>query len=143
VRALTIGIAILTICFPGRGLADDAQRPPAPSTAGPQDHTFERAGMPQNISRLAVSSVGKHEGPGYVGGGRLIHGDSRGPTDGTFAFDYEGFGWLPGRVFLGWVHDRKEPGPGTYRTDTYRIPDPFSLHPVRRIVQDIKEGTKN
>jgi hypothetical protein len=139
VRSLTLSIAILSISFPGRGLADEVNRPPAPSTAGPEDHTFERAGMPQNISRLATPSVGKHEGPGYVGGGKLIHGDGRGPADGTFAYDYQGFGWLPGRVFLGWAHDRKQPNPSPYRTDTFHVPDPISLHPLRKIIQDFKE----
>jgi hypothetical protein len=139
VRALIIGLAIVSLCFPCRGLADDVKRLPAPSTAGPEDHNFERAGMPQIISCLATPSVSTHEGPGYVGGGRLIHGDCRGPTDGTFAFDYEGFGCLPGRIFLGWNHEKKEPKPGPYRTDTFRVPDPISLHPIRQIIQSYHE----
>ena len=110
-----------------------------PSTASPADHTFERAGLPSNVSRLAIPSVEKHEGPGYIGGGRLIRGDSRGPADGTFGFDYQGLGWHPGRVFLGWAHDRShQPKLGSYKTDTYHVPDIFSFHPLRRVFDENK-----
>ncbi|MCE9530907.1 MAG: hypothetical protein K8T89_07265 [Planctomycetes bacterium] len=107
-----------------------------PPTANPQDHNNQRAGNPQVVSRHATPSVEKHEGLGYVGGGKLIKGDARGPADGTFGMDYQGFGWHPGRVFLGWSHDRKhQPKLGTYTTDTYKVPDPVAHHPLRKLLQ--------
>ena len=80
-RALILGL-LLTLLFAGRGLARDPDKH-GPSTAGPWDHTLERAGQPLQLSCLAIPSLEKHEGPGYVGGGKLFHGEGRGPADGT------------------------------------------------------------
>jgi hypothetical protein len=136
-RTPTLGIVFMLL-FAQVGVARDPDNH-GPSTAGPEDHNLDRAGQPQLLSRFAIPGIEKHEGPGYVGGGKLIHGDGRGPTDGTFAFDYQGLGWRPGRVFLGWAHDRAhQPQLGPYRTDTHHLPDPLSLHPVRRVFDENK-----
>jgi hypothetical protein len=104
--------------------------------SGPEGHTNERSGNPQNTSCLAIPGIEKHEGPGLIGGSRLIHGDGPQRYDGTFGWDYQGFGWHPGRVFLGWSHDRQhQPKLGPYKTDTHNVPDPVSLHPIRRLLE--------
>lgn len=90
--------------------------------------------MPATISRHATASIEKHEGPGVIGGSRLFKGDARAPYDGTFGWDYQG--WHPGRVFLGWSHDRKaQPSLGSYKTETHHVPDIFTFRPVRRVLQ--------
>ena len=54
----------------------------------------------RNIPARSIrrASIEKHEGPGIIGGSRLIKGDAAGPYDGTFGWDYQGFGWHPGRA---------------------------------------------
>ncbi len=92
--------------------------------------------MPSSIAPWAKPGVEKHEGPGLVGGGRLRHGDGPTTNDGTFGWDYKGLGWRPGRVFLGWNHDRERQAKlGTYKTETHHIPDPVSLHPLRKVLE--------
>jgi hypothetical protein len=121
-----IGI-VLSLLFCQGALGRDPDKH-GPMTTCPEDHNFDRAGQPQLISHFAIPSIQKHEGPGYIGGGKLVHGDARGPADGTFGFDYQGFGRRPGRVFLGWAHDRPhQPQLGPYRTDTHEVPDPFHI----------------
>jgi len=131
------GLIVLTVlaCVSSRGLAQETKHLPHPSTASEADHNFSRAGNPQSQSRFATMSLEAKEGPGLIGGGKLFGGDGPASTDGTFGWDYQGRGWHPGRFFLGWAHDRKhQPKPGPYTTDTYKIPDPIALHPIRRVL---------
>ena len=137
-RTLFFGVLTLALVDAESGWAGEKKLIPGSPTTCAEDHTFERAGMPRSVSRLAIPSIEKHEGYGYVGGGKLVRGDARGPSDGTFGFDYQGFGWRPGRVFLGWAHDRKQPTSGPYRTDTHHVPDIVSFHPVRKVLDEKK-----
>lgn len=124
----------ILISFTASANAQEHKLFPNTSLSGPQDHTLEKAGNPQEISRWAKPSIEKHEAPGLVGGSRLIRGDGPGEYDGTFGWDYAG--WHPGRVFLGWAHDRKHQSKlGSYKTDTHKVPDPVSLHPVRKLFE--------
>lgn len=103
-------------------------------TAYESDHTMERAGLPQDFSRRATPSLEPHENPGLIGGSRLFKGDGAGQYDGTFGWDYSP--WRPGRVFLSFSHDRAhQPRLGSYKTDTHKVPDPVTLHPIRRIFE--------
>jgi hypothetical protein len=101
----------------------------------PPEHTAERAGNPQCISKCAVPGRSCKDAVGYVGGGCLGgHGDCRGALDGTFGYDYAGCLWNnPGRVFLRWCHCRDcQPERGPYKTDGPHVPDVFSLRPIKR-----------
>jgi hypothetical protein len=123
-RVPTIGI-IVSLLLCQAGVARDPESH-GPSTASAADHTFERAGWPNLLSPHATPSVTPHDGLGYIGGSKLKGGDGRGPMDGTFGFDYQGWKRRPGRIFLGWAHDRqRQPQLGPYRTDTHQVPDPF------------------
>jgi hypothetical protein len=107
-----------------------AQAPHGTTTAA--DHTFARAGFPNVIAPWARPSRTPEQMPGYVGGSIPLGGDGPvAPYDGTFGYDYVGYG-SPGRVFLGWAHDPVYPRPGSYRTDGPRVFDIFSVRPVRR-----------
>jgi len=133
-RILLTVVAVLGVA--GLAGAQENKLLPHRSTAGPQDHTMERAGQPRQLSHFAKPGIEKHEGPGLIGGGKLIHGDGPVAYDGTFGWDYQGLGWRPGRVFLGWAHDRKhQPKMGPYRTDTHKVPDVVTLHPVRKVLE--------
>src|SRR5207244_1233242 len=99
----------------------------------------ERAGYPQEVSRLAAPAYGPHDAGGWVGGGRLAlirKPDGRAPaTDGTWGTDYVGLGRRPGRVFLDWWHDRPhQPMPGPYSADGPHVPDVVGAHPVQRLL---------
>ena len=86
---------------------------PAPCAS---DHILQRAGNPQEISRLAHPS----ETPAYtgyhVGGGSPRQGDAPGPLEGTWGWDYEGI-CLRRKVILHWWHGRCQGGTGSYKTD--------------------------
>ena len=103
----------------------------------PPEHTLERAGNPQCISKCAAPSRNCNYLPGYVGGGCLwFKGDSSRPCDeGTFGYDYAGCIFTrPGRVFLSWCGcDGKKSGP--YKTDGPHVPDVFAIRPVKRAIE--------
>lgn len=138
-----VGVAMLAV---GAARADDDPTHRFPSTAA---HTAERAGNPQAVAWWAVPSRSPYHAGGYVGGGRLLV-PSRKPdgreltTDGTWGWDYVGFGRRPGRVFLDWWHDRpKQPQPGPYATDGRHPPDVVALHPIKKAVEAVKPGHKD
>jgi hypothetical protein len=82
------------------------------------DHTFERAGHPEQIAWYArPSDTGRYIGY-YVGGGNPFyrHGQDRYLWEGTWGWDYCGF-CLPSRVVLDWFHGRYQGGYGAYKTD--------------------------
>ena len=103
-------------------------------------HTHERAGHPQEVSRLAHPVPSPRDAGGWVGGGRLLvyprKPDGRvTATDGTWGLDYVGFGCRPGRVFLDWWHDRPhQPMPGPYSPDGPHVPDPIAAHPIQKLL---------
>jgi hypothetical protein len=127
----------------GAGRADDDPTHRWPSTAV---HTFERAGNPQSVAPWAIWGRTSHEGGGYVGGGRLAlfprKPDGRQPeTDGTWGWDFVGFGRRPGRVFLDWWHERpQQPLPGKYNTDGPYPEDVVAKKPVKTLYDLIKGG---
>jgi len=101
------------------------------------DHTFARAGQSNVIAPWARPTRTPKDAPGYIGGGRPFpawSGEGRGPLDGTFGYDFIGYGRYPNRVFLGWYGPAAGPPSGPYRTDGPRVFDIFSVRPVRRAV---------
>lgn len=130
-------LAAAALAAPAAARGDDDPTHRHPSTAV---HTMERAGYPQLVRKHAQPAESPHFTGGYVGGGRLTtskHADGRvTPTDGTWGWDYVGFGRRPGRVFLDWYHDRpKQPKPGPYKTDGPHVPDPIAAHPVQKVYE--------
>ncbi len=102
------------------------------------DHTMERAGYPKEISKIASPGVTRRYALGYVGGGKLIHGDgpSRALGDGVFGWDYRGVGLFPGRLFLHYYHNSpRQPMYGPYVTTGPRTPDLPLFQPVRNSVR--------
>jgi hypothetical protein len=107
---------------------------PAPCS-GPE-HTQQQAGYAQCVAWYAIPGRTAKDGAGYVGGGCLGRkGEPRRPDEGVFGWDYVGGGWYPGRVFLNWCHCRKQPPPGSYKTDGPHVPDVFSVHPLLRAAE--------
>jgi hypothetical protein len=104
------------------------------------DHTFVRAGNPQRVAPWARPSQTSDRRPGYVGGAAILGGEGPAPpSDGVFGYDSVGHGPYD-RVFLGWLHSHSAPPPGPYRTDTRRVFDVFSIHPVRKAIANDREG---
>jgi hypothetical protein len=106
------------------------------------DHTFERAGQPQVIAPWARPTRTPKEAPGYIGGGRSFPAfaeENRGPLNGTFGYDYVGYG-SPARVFLGWYRSPAAPPGGPYQSDGPRVFDIFSVRPVRRALAEPEGG---
>ena len=132
-----VGIAVCAVvCSPGLG-ADDPAAPPYP----PAPQAIATPGGYNGVSRLnAPGRTAAYRG-GYVGGGGPVFGFHRaeprdGATDGTWGWDYAGFGRFPGRLFLGWRHDRpRQPAPGPYSPDGFHVPDPIAAHPFLRLLK--------
>ena len=67
------------------------------------------------------------------------HRDGRRSVDGTWGWDYVGFGHRPGRVFLDYWHGRpQEPAYGSYATDGPEVPDPIGARPVQKFLNGEK-----
>lgn len=81
----------------------------------------QRAGNPHSISCLARPSNGPHDGGYYVGGGDPCPhtADLRYCNEGTWGWDYVGFGLIP-VVDLGYWHGRRAQT-GNYKTDGPKI----------------------
>jgi hypothetical protein len=108
----------------------------------PAEHTHERAGNPQCISKCAQPGRTCKYDVGYIGGGcHGGRGECRGEMDGTFGWDYVGcLCHKPARVFLNWCHCKDcQPERGPYKTDGPHVPDIFSLRPVKRCIENKKE----
>jgi hypothetical protein len=123
-----------------------AERAPPPFT--PAVRTPALLGYPQSVRPHAVPAVTKYETVGYVGGARLwgnnvtSHAPPTGnTTDGTFGKDFVGFGWRPGRIFLGAGEPHK---PSNfyrgYLTDVKFPTDVFALRPLRKAILEKKEA---
>lgn len=107
-------------------------------------HSMARAGNPQHVAKWAIPGVTPHECGGYVGGGSLLKGRAPyapGPIDGTFGWDYVGFGRRPGRIFLGFFGPNKYADPfyPKYEANGPRLPDPIADAPFRKAVIEAKD----
>jgi hypothetical protein len=88
------------------------------------EHTHARAGWPLCVSAHASPSNTPAYDGGYVGGGGSHHGEARGPSEGTWGWDYVGT-HLPRRVFLRWAHGGPaQDGNPYYLADFPRYRDP-------------------
>ncbi len=102
-----------------------------------REHTFERAGHPEEVSRFAHESDTPRYYGYYVGGGVLKGGSSLGPTQGTWGWDYGGlFQCLPAKIELLWNPARYQSGEGHYKIDGPPVKD------VGPYVDKIKEAPK-
>jgi hypothetical protein len=112
----------------------------------PDATSHERAGFPQEVKPHAMPANSPHSTGGYVGGGRLAFPkkqDGRQAYEGTWGWDYVGFGRRPGRVFLDFWHGRKhEPAVGTYETDGPEVPDPIAARPIQKFLSGEKREKK-
>lgn len=109
--ALIVG---LTYAGPSRAADDDK-----PLGSDGCNHTFERAGYPDQVSKLA--QLGRT--PSYcgynIGGGCTFRGGAPGPLQGTWGYDYCcGPCNLRHKVMLGWCFACRPKGyTGAYKTD--------------------------
>lgn len=131
-----------------------AARAPYPKI--PIVQSMERAGNSQSLARFLQPSVGPHEAGGYVGGGSLKgnhplskHSGGYGPVhEGTFGWDFVGFGGRIGRVFLASSpakKERKAPDFNSgYRTDGPHVSDVFTHRPIRKsVIQAHEDNPKH
>jgi hypothetical protein len=100
------------------GLAGIFNRPDAVKTPAQQ---FSRAGHPECIAPWARPSRECLDQGYYVGGGAAVLGDSRGPQEGTWGWDYaERYT----KVRLDWWHGRRYQG-GTGQFQPNRLKHPL------------------
>jgi|GEM_PF-2557827 len=127
------------------------QRTPDPKV--PVVQSMERSGQSASVAWWAQPGLGLHEAGGYVGGGSLkgnrVFSKSSGGTgpihEGTFGWDFVGFGGRLGRVFLGSSPTKpkeKDVNAG-YRIDGHPVSDVFSHRPIRKAVIQAKEDSQN
>ncbi len=113
------------------------------------ENTAERAGTAKGIRSFGEPSVGYHSAAGMVGGGRNFlrlfrtsAESTRRPGEGTFGWDYVGFGYRPGRVFMGWFNgnnSHQSPILPRYNTDGPRVKDYVAVMPIKRAIKEAKE----
>jgi hypothetical protein len=95
------------------------------------NHTFDRAGNPDCISKCAKPTDVPQFAGYYVGGGCLRNGGPPvpGAQQGTWGWDFVGGCVFRPRVMLGFCYDCKyQGGIGSYRTDGKHIPNVFGIH---------------
>jgi hypothetical protein len=98
-----------------------------PLGSGGCDHTYARAGHPDEISHCARPTNTPAYCGYYVGGSCVCRGGPPGPLDGTYGWDYCGCHYAPHHVFLGWCYcHRYKGGEGAYRTESCPVPNVFS-----------------
>jgi hypothetical protein len=122
-------LAGLTLAGSARSADDDK-----PLGSDGCNHTFDRAGYPNEISCLA-KPANRPEYCGYSVGGGCQPGPWYGraglpaTNQGTFGWDYcHGPCWLNHRVMLGWCYGcRPKGGTGAYKTDGPHVPNPLAL----------------
>ena len=154
--ALT-GLLALSLAPAGR--ADDrpflqrmAERTPMPHAF--IDHSMERAGNPQSVSRHAAPSVTCRDHGGYLGGASIRNNNllARGPgsavgpvQDGTFGTDYTGFRAHLGRVFLAPSNDPSQGRPIylAYISEGPRVKDVYAGRPFRKAVLEKREDAEH
>lgn len=92
------------------------------------EHTQHRAGHPECVASFAKPSNTSRYSGSYVGGGTAIKGCGRQTEDGTWGWDYCGYGarYLSHHPWLNWSHGRRcQGGSGAYKTDGPHVPDPI------------------
>jgi hypothetical protein len=89
-----------------------------------------RTGDSQSVAPYArPSDTGRYCGY-FVGGGAAWRGEPRFPSEGTWGWDYCGFGILAKRIDLQWSHGRRyQGGTGAYKTDGPPVPNVLALPP--------------
>jgi hypothetical protein len=130
-RLLPIAAVVAGLTLGGAARsADDA----IPLNSDGCNHTFARAGYPDQISCLAKPTIrpeycGYYVGGGCVCGPHVCHGGPPEPLQGTFGWDYcHGPCGLHHRVVLGWCFGcRPKGGTGAYKTEGPHVPNPFAL----------------
>jgi hypothetical protein len=123
-RKLGLGAGLASCLLAGLAFGEE---PSCTSQAAPKevpssaaaDHTMHRAGYPQDVARYAVPSETGHYIGYLVGGGAPCHGAFPCPSEGTWAWDYQGC--IPRRIALGWWHGRYQGGTGAYKSDGPRV----------------------
>jgi hypothetical protein len=104
-------------------------------------HTDDRAGYPRELAPWAKPGVTAAYAGGQVGGSKLFQGGPPTGDGAIFGFDYVGCGYWPHRLFLGWANGRKVPlADKGYRTDTFKVPDPFSHRLIHKHSEEHGEG---
>jgi len=95
-----------------------------------EPHSHSRTGNSQSVAWYArPSDTGRCIGY-YVGGGAPCHGEPRLLNEGTWGWDYKGFGYLPKWIALQWWHGRRyQGGTGAYKTDGPPIPNVLAFPP--------------
>lgn len=105
----------------------DEEGTPPPGCPRSFEHTFHRAGHPDQISRHAELTRTPSYDSYYVGGGTAFGGCPRRREEGTWGRDYQGL-YVPRRVWLDWSHGRRyQGGTGSYKTDGPHVPDIIGL----------------
>lgn len=102
---------------------------------GDEEHTFHRAGYPNEPGKILHPTDNGYYVGYYVGGGSIYKKKTRGPgpLDGTFGWDYKGPKWLNPFVALRWGR-RYQGGVGAYKIDGPQIPD------VGPLINEIPKG---
>ena len=91
------------------------------------EHTQHRAGHPECVASYAQPSETPRYSGSYVGGGTAFKGCGRQADEGTWGWDYCGYGGriLSHHPWLNWSHGRRcQDGGGAYKTDGPHVPDP-------------------
>jgi hypothetical protein len=139
--------AVATLLFAaalGGFVAAEDKEPHAARTTKfivPSPHTHERAGTDKPYSIFAAAGKSSHESGGYIGGGKLVHGEGRGVAEGVFGWDYTFFNRRPGRIFLGWHNDstkHQSPILPRYAAEGPRVTDVFALQPFKKAVREAR-----
>ncbi len=93
------------------------------------NHTFQRAGHPEELSHLARPGNTPDYCGYYVGGGCAVRGGGPGPSRGVWGWDYcRGPCGVPHKVQLGWCFGcRPQGGVGYYKTDGPEVPNVFGV----------------
>lgn len=105
------------------------------------NHTFERAGYPNEVSKLAhPTNTPKYAGY-YVGGGCVCRGGGPGPLQGTYGWDFVGGCLVRPKVMLAWCFKcRYQGGSGAYKTDGPHVPNVFGVHLPERPAENGEHG---
>jgi hypothetical protein len=130
-RSLTFAALLAGLTLGGAARSADDDKPLGSDGC---NHTFARAGYPDEVSCLAKPGRRPEYCGYYVGGGCVVgpHYSNAGPPNplqGTFGWDYcQGPCWLNHRVMLGWCYNcRPKGGIGSYHTDGPHVPNPLAL----------------
>jgi hypothetical protein len=122
---------VLALTAPGAARSADDDKPLGSDGC---NHTFERAGFPDETSCLAKPGrrpnyCGYYVGGGCVSGPLVNRGGPPNLDQGTYGWDYcHGPCCVNHRVILGWCYGcRPKGGYGAYKVDGHHIPNPLAL----------------